>query len=66
VSETYTQWICTTQPLCLCSDCIDDAECCCVVRRGVGDAGFARHKRCEHCNATMRLIDFETGEDAVS
>jgi hypothetical protein len=60
VSETYTQWICTTQPLCLCSGGVeDDGECCCL------EDGLTP-RCCSVCNATMKLIDFETGEDAVS
>ena len=36
---------------------VTDAECCCVSHRG---------SPCVYCRAPMRLIDFETGEDAVS
>lgn len=53
-AEVYTQWICTTADVCLCSTTGD--ECCCVRLHGER-SGF-----CVNCVARMHEINFETGE----
>lgn len=55
----YTQYICTTEGHCLCSDNgEDDVECCCIRQEGA--------EACMYCLAPMKLIDFETGEAPVN
>jgi hypothetical protein len=54
--EPFVQYICDTEPFCLCvgevDDGYDDGECCCTEQGTV----------CATCNAQMTLIDFSTGE----
>lgn len=50
--ERFTQWICETQPACLCIESpLDGNECACD---GEG--------ACSVCEAPLVHIDFETGE----
>lgn len=54
-NERFTQWICETQPVCLCIEGPNDGQEC-VCQREDGKSA------CSGCEAPMVEIDFETGD----
>jgi hypothetical protein len=54
---SFTQFICQSQPFCLCVGHPNEwDECCCSASAQTKDV------RCVGCNAPLILIDFDTGE----
>lgn len=57
--DDNTRLICTTEPICLCADInscsVNEYECDC----SAGDLGA----QCAGCEAPMKRIDVDTGED---